>query len=98
MKKIFKVLFVVAFLPYCLPGYIDATPVAFSYEVVSYAMIRNIGEAEQRGINNAKLDCRNKSINRSSIRSRNPYSPGSREYSAYQEAYNRTYNNCKKAR
>lgn len=98
MKKFFKVLFVSLFLSSCLFGSVYATSATFSCEAVSSAIIGNVSEAERRGESDARLDCRNHKINRNSIKSRNPYSSGSREYKAYQNAYNRVYKNCKKAR
>lgn len=97
MKKIFKVLFVSSFLASCFFGSVYATSATFSCEVSS-AIIGNVGDAERRGESDARLDCRNHKINRNSIKSRNPYSSGTREYKAYQNAYNRVYKNCKKAR
>ena len=93
MKKFFKVLFISLFFSSCLFGSIYASAVTFSCKTVSSAMISGVGEAERKGISDAKTDCRNHSK-----MSQNPYSPGSREYQAYQEAYNRTYRNCKRAR
>ena len=98
MKKFFKVLFVSLFLSCCLFGSIYASAVTFSCKAISSAMTGDVAEAARRGESDARLDCRNHKINRNSIKSRNPYSSGTREYRAYQEAYNRVYRNCKKAR
>ena len=93
MKKFFKVLFVNLFLACCLFGSVYASTITLSCKAISSAMISDVGEAERQGTNDARLDCRNHSK-----RSRNPYSPGTREYRAYQEAYDRAYNNCRRAR
>ena len=93
MKKFFKVLFVSLFLSSCLFGSIYASAVTFSCKAVSSAIISDVGEAARQGQNDARLDCR-----KHSKRSSNPYAPGSREYQAYQDAYDRTYNNCRRAR
>ena len=94
MKKFFKVLFASLFLSCCLFGSIYASAVTFSCKAISSAIISDVQEAERRGANDGRMDCRNHSKNRS-----NPYAPGTPEHKAYEEAYMKAWSNaCKHTR